>query len=270
MSEPRTVFVVPDLHGRADLLEAAVRYAEAHWPNWHLLCLGDAIDRGPDSLRCVVRLLELRAEGRATLLMGNHERMALDGPQHFQQFVDSGNPEEFRLAMQGLQWWMRAGGESVRRELGGLTLEDFPEVLREYLSELPRMVFVDAQGGIHQQPPAGGPSVLVAHASPPKAHRDYPNPMSAVLWLRPQDGPFRLPPGVTYSVHGHTPVRVVVQQAEQVYLDLGAYQTGRLALLPLHVERPRGLVVLEGAGQPEAAERFPAFGQMLPAELVRV
>ncbi|ADY27152.1 metallophosphoesterase [Deinococcus proteolyticus MRP] len=269
MSEPRTVFVVPDLHGRADLLEAAVQYAEAHWPNWHLLNLGDAIDRGPQSLRCVTRLLELRAQGRATLLMGNHERMALDGPQHFQRFVDSGNPEAFRLAMQGLQWWMRAGGETVRQELGGLTLENFPELLREYLSDLPRMVFVDEEGAIHSKPPAS-PSVMVTHASPPKAHRDYPNPMSAVLWLRPADGPFSLPPGVTYSVHGHTPVRVAVQQDKQVYLDLGAYKTGRLALLPLHVDGPRGLVVLQGQGRPQAADALPAFGRMLPAELLQV
>ncbi|MDO4263863.1 MAG: metallophosphoesterase [Deinococcus sp.] len=269
MSEPRTVFVVPDLHGRADLLEAAIRYAEAHWPGWHLLNLGDAIDRGPQSLRCVTRLLELRAQGRATLLMGNHERMALDGPGHFQRFTESGDPGAFRLAMQGLQWWMRAGGETVRQELGSLTLENFPELLREYLTDLPRMVFVDEQGELHPQPPAG-PSVMVTHASPPKAHRDYPNPMSAVLWLRPADGPFALPPGVTYSVHGHTPVRVAVQQEKQVYLDLGAYKTGRLALLPLHVQGPSGLVVLQGEGRPQAADAFPAFGRMLPAELVRV
>ncbi|MFC6618619.1 metallophosphoesterase [Deinococcus radiophilus] len=269
MSESRTVFVVPDLHGRADLLEAAVRYAEAHWPNWHLLNLGDAIDRGPHSLRCVARLLELRKEGRATLLMGNHERMALEGPQHFSRFQQSANPQDLRLAMQGMQWWMRAGGESVRRELGGLTLEQFPELMREYLQDLPRMVFVDGEGEIHAELPAA-PSVMVTHASPPKAHRDYPDPMSAVLWLRPTDGLYELPTGVTYSVHGHTPVRVVIQQGKQVYLDLAAYKTGRLALLPLQVDGPRGLVVLEGEGNRQVAETLPAFGHMLPAELARV
>lgn len=274
----RTVVVIPDLHGRRDLLEAAIRYAEAKaergdWPQPHLLCLGDAIDRGPDSLGCVARLLELRAQGRATLLMGNHERMALDGPRHYQRFMQTRDPNDYRLALQGWQWWLRAGGESLRSEVPLLSLEEYPSVLREYLTDLPRMVFVDEWGGLHPQPPAA-PSVMVTHASPPKATPDYRDPMSAVLWLRPHDGPFDLPHGVAYSVHGHTPVRVAVQQGQQVYLDLGAYKTGRLALLPLNdpsytFAEVGGLVVLEGMGRPEAADQLPAFGQMLPARLRR-
>lgn len=275
MSAPRrTAVVIPDLHGRADLLEAAVTYAENTWENPFFVGLGDAIDRGPRSLRCVEQLLALRQEGRALLLIGNHERMALEGLKHLERFEASGDPEDYRRALQGWRWWMDAGGRALRDEVPNLTLETFPPVLREYLHGLPRIIFVDAAGKTHPGPPAHTPSVMVAHASPPKPHPDYGDPMSALLWLRPEDGPYHLPPGVTYSVHGHTPVRVAVQYGEQVYLDLGAYKTGRLALLPLNlsgdITRPQGLTVLEGRGNPAAADSLRAFGHMLPAELVRV
>ena len=270
----RTVIVIPDLHGRLDLLETAVQYADikaerGDWHDPHFLSLGDAIDRGPNSVGCVKRLLELRSEGRATLLMGNHERMALEGPQHYERFRQTGEARDLRAALGGLSWWMNAGGNTVRRELDGITLEDFPQFLRDYLDHLLHMVFVDEAGGIHNLPPAT-PSVMVTHASPPKVNHEYADPMEAALWLRPHDGPFELPPSVSYSVHGHTPVRVVVQRDQQVYLDLAAYKTGRLALLPIDVNSPSGLVVLEGEGRPEAAEKLPAFGKMLPAKLRRI
>ncbi|MFC6591899.1 metallophosphoesterase [Deinococcus lacus] len=232
----RQVLVLPDLHGRADLLLAALEFA----PQAHFISLGDALDRGPKSLECAEILLDLHRAGRATLLMGNHERMAVEGPKWYRRFRETGQPEDYRRALEGLQWWMVNGGRSVRAEAGELTLERFPGPLLDYLDALERLVYVDPAGQIHRELPVG-PSVMVVHASPPKAHPQYPSPESAALWLRPFDGPFTLPPTVAYSVHGHTPVRVPSQLGAQVYLDLGAYETGRLALLPLGERRPSDL-----------------------------
>lgn len=263
----RPVVVLPDLHGRADLLAEAVAYAvETHGPDAHLLSLGDAIDRGPRGLECAEYLLDLHRQGRATLLMGNHERMAQEGLQWFRQYGISRDLADYRRAMEGFGWWMGNGGESVRRELapqGGLTLERFPQGLAEYLDTLTRVVYVTADGAIHRDPP-GEASVLVAHASPPVKHAQYPTPESAALWLRPFDGPFPLPEGVTYSVHGHTPVRAPVRLGRHVYLDLGAYETGRLALLAVNVTGRPEVTVLEGRGDPGAARRYPTFGEPLP------
>lgn len=257
----RQVIVVPDLHGRLDLLEGTLK----HFPNAHLLSLGDAIDRGPQSLATVKRLMELREEGRATLLMGNHERMAQEGPKWFARYQQSGQMEDFRQAMQGLSWWMKAGGESLRRE-APITLEQFPPLLLEYLNTLRRVVYVTADGEIHDEVPAQ-PSVLVAHASPPVAHRDYPSPESAALWLRPFEGPFTLPQGVTYSVHGHTPTALPTRLGQHLYLDLGAYETGRLALLEVgDPTQPPQLTLLSGPGRPHAASRYARFGERLPAQ----
>ncbi|GAA5533556.1 metallophosphoesterase [Deinococcus aluminii] len=264
----RPVVIIPDLHGRADLLAEAVAYVEAvHGPDAHLLSLGDVIDRGPQSLECAALLLDLHRQGRATLLMGNHERMAQEGLQWFRQYLASRDPADYRRALEGFGWWMGNGGESVRREVGGLTLEQFPQVLAEYLDALGRVVYVTADGELHRTPPEEA-SVLVAHASPPVPHRQYPSPESAALWLRPFDGPFPLPEGVAYSVHGHTPVRVPVRLGRHVYLDLGAYETGQLALLAVNVTGRPEVTVLEGRGDPGAARRYPLFGEPLPTQTV--
>ncbi len=270
----RPVIVIPDLHGRADLLRAAaLAYPEAHF-----VSLGDAIDRGPRSLETVGHLLELRAEGRATLLMGNHERMAWEGLKWFRQHQGTHDLGDYRRAMEGLSWWMKNGGESVRRELSlskaggqanGLSLERFPRVLAEYLDALERLVYVTEDQRIHTQLP-GAPSVLVAHASPPVRHREYPDPQEAMLWLRPFEGPFALPPGVVYSVHGHTPVRMPLRLGRHVYLDLGAYETGLLAMLPLSVQTLSEVTVLTGQGDPARTNQYPMMGEPVSARALNV
>lgn len=267
------VVVIPDLHGRLDLLRAAVR----EFPDAHFLSLGDAIDRGPQSLATVDELLRLHEQGRVTLLMGNHERMAQEGLRWYAQYTGTHDMGDYRKAMEGYQWWMQAGGDTIRREVpqyaaefGGpasLTLEKFPPNLARYLELLKRVVYITADGTIHGQVP-DEPSVLVAHASPPVSHPQYPNPESAALWLRPFEGPFALPPKVVYSVHGHTPVRVPTRLGRHLYLDMGAYETGRLALLPLQVHQVKAVTVLSGRGDPLRASRYPAFGEALPTRLV--
>ncbi|ADV68359.1 metallophosphoesterase [Deinococcus maricopensis] len=259
----RPVYVLPDLHGRADLLLAALRELP---DDAHLVSLGDAIDRGPRSLECAEFLLDLHAQGRATLLMGNHEQMAFTGLKNYRAYQASRDMNDYRRALEGLSWWTTNGGESVRREAGGFGLENFPEGLARYLDALKRLVYVDADGQIHDDVPAG-PSVMVVHATPPKAHRDYPSPTVAALWLRPFDGPFTLPAGVAYSVHGHTPVYAPAMLDRQVYLDLGAYSTGRLALLRLDAHEPGPLTVLTGPGNPARADRYPRLGRALPFTL---
>ncbi len=261
----RQVMVIPDLHGRSDLLRAAaLAYPEAHF-----ISLGDAIDRGPQSLDTAGYLLELQAEGRATLLMGNHERMAWEGLRWYRQHQGTHDLGEYRKAMEGLSWWMKNGGESVRREVETLTLERFPKVLAEYLDSLKRMVYVTADGGVHTELPEE-PSVLVSHASPPVRHRDYPNPDEALLWLRPFEGPFALPPGVVYSVHGHTPVRMPLRLGRHVYLDLGAYETGLLAILPLTVHTLSEVIVLAGRGDPARTNKYPMLGEPISARALSV
>ncbi len=259
----RQVLIIPDLHGRPDLLRAALH----QYPDAHYLCLGDAIDRGPRSMPVVETLMDLHRAGRATLLMGNHERMMQEGVKYYRQYLGTHDLGDYRRAMEGFQWWMRAGGETVRAELGSLTLEKFPPLLEEYLNVLRRVVYVTADGEIHDHPPSH-PSVLVSHAAPPVKHPQHPNPLSAALWLRPFEGPFPLPEGVTYSVHGHTPVPIPCRLGRHLYLDLGAYDTGRLAIAEVNVHGLPNVTVLCGRGDPTRGRKYARFGEPVPVRPV--
>lgn len=224
------VIILPDLHGRLDLLNAAVE----HFPDAYFVALGDAIDRGANSLGVVRKLLSLRLDGRATLLMGNHERMAIEGYQWYCHYKDKGDPAYYERAMKSFSWWLQAGGESVRkewqRETGQpLTLEDFPTFLVDYIDSLDTVAYISATHISNQLLP--DPCVLVSHAAPPVEHPNYSSPEEAALWLRPSEGPFQLPPNVTYSVHGHTRTPVMTRIGRHIYIDLAAYQTGILGLL---------------------------------------
>lgn len=261
----RQVIVIPDLHGRPDLLKATIqRYPEAHY-----IVLGDAIDRGPRSIAVIEQLLDLRDKGRATLLMGNHERMAREGIHWYRLYEGTHDLGDYRKAMEGYQWWMKAGGDSIRAELGSLTLEKFPSIIEEYLRELKVVVYVTADGSVHTEPPAE-PSVLISHAAPPIKHVQYPDPMSAAIWLRPFEGPFAMAEGVVYSIHGHTPVPTPVRLGKHLYIDLGAYETGRLAVVELSFQAVPKIVVFCGRGDPSRARKYSRFGepvQVHPIEL---
>lgn len=72
-------YAVGDIHGRFDLLEAALAVIERHsrGVKRRIVFLGDYIDRGPDSRKVVERLMALREAGDVVCLKGNHEELAV-------------------------------------------------------------------------------------------------------------------------------------------------------------------------------------------------
>ena len=78
--------LVPDLHGQAGKLDAALaslgwRRRGAGWthpePGRSIVFLGDFIDRGPENRAVIRTVRELMDAGRARAVMGNHELNAL-------------------------------------------------------------------------------------------------------------------------------------------------------------------------------------------------
>lgn len=67
-------YVIGDLHGCYDLLERLLAKVQFDPGKDRLFSVGDLVDRGPDSLRC----LELLSEPWFFAVMGNHELMLLD------------------------------------------------------------------------------------------------------------------------------------------------------------------------------------------------
>src|ERR1700712_4639141 len=76
------VYAIGDIHGRRDLLDRLLAMIEedeeARGPaRSELIFLGDLVDRGPDSVGVIERLMALSETGRVRYLMGNHEEVLL-------------------------------------------------------------------------------------------------------------------------------------------------------------------------------------------------
>jgi len=261
------IISIADLHGRVDLLRAMLAYFP---PDTHYVCLGDVIDRGPNSLDCVDLMLELYDAGRATLLRGNHEQMALEALEKFEQYKGADTLDRYKASLVAYGRWMDAGGETVTEERQGFSLESMPEALCRYLKLTTIVQFVSVLG-LTDTPPRVS-SVLCSHAAPPHP-REGMSQTATALWLRPQDGPFPLPEFVVASVHGHTPIRKPARVGQHIYTDLGAVQTGQLCTVRLDnlvgLENPEITVFQLGRSRmsPFAALRsmqFAQVGQALP------
>lgn len=81
-----TIDIIPDIHGQHDTLLAALkglgwRRSGTGWthpePDRRLLFLGDLIDRGPENGAVIRTVRSLLDEGRADLILGNHEFNAM-------------------------------------------------------------------------------------------------------------------------------------------------------------------------------------------------
>ena len=80
-----------------------------------VVILGDVVDRGPDTRRCIDLLMELQEACRLVFIMGNHEEMMLDA-------LDRGS------------WsgsWSTFGGRETIESYGGMA--DIPEDHIEFL-----------------------------------------------------------------------------------------------------------------------------------------
>src|SRR6266481_5669770 len=98
-------YVIADLHGRFDLLTAAVAQIVAHASRKTatVVTLGNYIDRGTDSSRVVESLMEWRSENLRLLpLKGNHEEMMW---RACSKLSDAG-------------WWLANGGDRTLLSYG--------------------------------------------------------------------------------------------------------------------------------------------------------
>lgn len=195
---------IGDIHGRLDLLDLML----AAFPARNFVFLGDYTDRGPDSPGVVARIRELVEGGRAVALMGNHDEMLIN------VVLDGGHD--------GL--WMDNGGEQTAEQYSSwAAMTEDALWMRDTLKPW------HVEG-----------AVLFAHAMRP--HEGDPG---AHLWGRPTTTPvYPLPEGVTYSVHGHTPMEacpfpVALEDGSVIwFIDTGAVWTGKLGALDCETMKP--------------------------------
>ncbi|WP_300573545.1 metallophosphoesterase family protein [Phenylobacterium sp.] len=169
------LYAIGDIHGRLDLLEAALAEIELRSQSATVVFLGDYVDRGPES-RGVVELLmggPRRPGDTFVCLKGNHEAMMVHCLA-----------EEAMLG-----WWIGNGGGATLASYGG-------EVPPDHLA------WIDGLPLMHREADR-----VFVHAGLMPGYGLDEQDEEAVLWIRdrflrctPKDHDF----GV-HVVHGHTP-----------------------------------------------------------------
>lgn len=196
----RHVWVVGDLHGCFSMLMAKLR--QCRFDPWQdlLVSVGDVIDRGPDSLRCLVLL----RKNWMVAVRGNHEQMALDA-------LTTG--EQLLWQMNGGEWFTHSVQPAARHAL-------------EACQQLPWIVELRCQNGVH----------VIAHADYPDDEYQWQKhvDLQRVLWdrsrLMNKSGGIG---GADHFWFGHTPLRHRLDVDNLHYIDTGAVFGGELTMVQL-------------------------------------
>ncbi|WP_034340739.1 metallophosphoesterase [Deinococcus misasensis] len=223
------MIIIPDIHGSFRLLEFALGVAG----DQPLLFLGDLIDRGHQNVEVIEGVKRLVVEGRAVLLMGNHEAMAM--------YARWGDASDMRH-------WHKHGGHATWREYERRFLSDASSMLTRHLLWLKDQPEVFIQGPL-----------LASHAMPPQHDHDqiYTSKVGihGHLWERPMVHPLRfLPRGVEFSVHGHTPLPHPMKLTHQdgrvsYFIDLGGDIRPEKRFCVMDTEK-REIIHMDGSVQP--------------------
>lgn len=254
---PRSHLLIPDIHGHWARFQAALAGAQ-RFPDSQLVFLGDLIDDSPrrrnarkdyrakgvadDSRKILEQVRELHEQGKADLLLGNHEVVACSA-------VLDGNSQMLEL------WWAHGGRETAASY--GWRVNDASGPLVEDLTWLRENARLWLPVG-----PAEAP-VLASHATRPSLRRFElnlnlprhllpPEDFDPVVWFplteaEVQGGEVHpLAPGFTASVHGHvedTDVRQHQDAAGQLVIQLDLHpKKKKLAMLHLSADGKRQIV----------------------------
>ena len=217
------VYAIGDIHGRLDLLDRLLAMIDdddsARGPaRTELIFLGDLVDRGPDSVGVIERLMALRETGHVRYLMGTHEEV-------FLRAVDGD--------LRALRFLLRIGGRETLLSYGisdeeyrGLDFEELLAIFQErvplshiaFLSDFENMIEVGDYLFVH------------AGLRPGVAVEDQKT--SDLCWIRDDFLDHRDSFG-KMVVHGHSITEDIDERPNRIGIDTGAFASGRLTAIGL-------------------------------------
>jgi serine/threonine protein phosphatase 1 len=207
-------YVIPDIHGRYDLLSDALSAITAR-PSGEtaiIVTIGDYVDKGPQSREVIERLRSgVGALWRLVTLKGNHDAMMVEALR---------DPAK-------MAGWMEKGGDAALASYGG-DPGDVPSAHIAWLDQL-LLMHVDS----HR---------LYVHAGvDPEIPLDRQSE-ATLLWKRYPNG-FSEGFGKLHVVHGHDnfPDGPLLYEGRS-NLDTLAWRTGRLVVGVFEDDRPGGPV----------------------------
>jgi serine/threonine protein phosphatase 1 len=185
--------------------------------------LGDYIDRGPDSMRVLDRLVNYCVAQPTVCLRGNHEAFLC----------------EFLRDPDVLTVWRRCGGLDTLLSYGLPKIETDVQDQRELASELGRILpssHREFLSGLKQYFICG--DFFFVHAGVRPGICLTKQSEDDLLWIR-DDFLLSEDHFGKVVVHGHTPVLEPDVRPNRINIDTGAYATGRLTCLVLENDEIR-------------------------------
>ena len=206
-------YVIPDIHGRSDLLREGLADIDAHSRGTAgvIVALGDYVDKGPDSKQVVERMRSGLADSWSLIaLKGNHDAMMVEALR-----------DPLRMAV-----WLAKGGDAALASYGGKAA--IPSSHIAWLDDAPLM-HVDRH------------RIYVHAGLDPQVPLQQQNE-ATLLWKRyPKGYPGGF--GEFHVVHGHdnSPEGPLLYEG-RTNLDTLAWRTGRLVIGVFDDDRPGGPV----------------------------
>jgi serine/threonine protein phosphatase 1 len=201
-------YALPDLHGRYDLLTAAIEKILSHSNGLaaKLITLGDYIDRGPNSRQVMELLVNWSSQILPLVpLKGNHEAMMWQCCRNLSE----------------VDWWLKNGGDQTlvsygQRMANSIDPRLVPAAHLDWIAALPSM-YVDGQ------------RIYVHAGVDPTLALDQQGDQ-ILLWKRYPKG-FTEGFGELHVVHGHhANMEGPAVTKGKTNLDTMAWKTGRLAV----------------------------------------
>jgi serine/threonine protein phosphatase 1 len=201
-------YAVPDLHGRYDLLNAAIEKILDHSRGdaAKIITLGDYVDRGPNSRQVMERLVNWSSHQLPLVaLKGNHEAMMWECCRNLSE----------------IDWWLKYGGDRTLSSYGqdaatSIDVSVIPAAHLDWIAKLPSM-YVDQH------------RIYVHAGVDPNLSLDHQGDQ-ILLWKRYPEG-FKNGHGLHHVVHGHDPkIDGPILTKGRTNLDTLAWKTGRLVV----------------------------------------
>jgi len=188
------IFAIGDIHGCNDVFQQML-FAEIKIDKQdEVYCIGDYIDRGPDSKDVIDTIITLKEQGyQIHTLRGNHEQMMMDA----------------ELSMDNFERWYSNGGTTTLQSFNTDRYSAMPVKYREF--------FENTQYYINTN------DYIFVHAGLNFENADIFEDKDAMLWIRdfsPQQN--RL--GNRLLIHGHTPKSlhyILKQKGNYINIDAG-------------------------------------------------
>ena len=233
MTEGRRLYAIGDVHGRADLLGALLRQIDADLRQHGraetaptLVFLGDYVDRGLESRRCVDLLLELAARPLEThFLKGKHDAALLNflaNPTSGDRWLRKGGAET--LFSYGVQAPLNRHSTRELARTADALRAAMPAAHLNFFDRLKLHVRFGDYLFVHAGLKPGLPLEK-------QQERDLLSIGEPFLKAR-KEWPFVV-------VHGHSPVERFYRDARRIGVDTGAYATGRLSAVCLEGDAVR-------------------------------